>query len=290
MPERYERKNFANPTRPMLRWHGGKWRLAKWIQSWFPPHQVYVEPFCGAANVLLRKPRSYAEYLNDLDGDLINFFRVLQEESRAARLIHLLAVTPFARAEFQRAYEHSDDPVERARRLCIRSFMGFSSASANSERQTGFRSRSFRAHTGPAMDWRNYPDSLREVVERLRGVTIESQPALQVIKRLDTPKTLFYVDPPYPEATRTHYGAYRFEMSDAEHQALATCLDACRGYTIVSGYRCELYERLYAEWHCEEQRAMSDHGWRTECLWLSPRTMDALRVQKQARRQFRLTA
>lgn len=265
------------PRRPVLRWHGGKWRLARWVQQYFPPHRFYCEPYCGAASVILQKPRAYAEYLNDLDNDLINLFRVLQNKNQAQELIRLITLTPFARAEFELAYEVTDDHVERARRLCIRSFMGFSSASGNIEHKTGFRSRSFRNNTGPAMDWRNYPDSLLCVVSRLRGVTIESRPAIEVIRRLDTPETLFYVDPPYIASTRNNYGAYRYEMTDSDHEELSTTLKQCKGYVLLSGYQCSLYNTLYSDWIKVERQATSDHGWRTECLWLSPRTVKALK-------------
>lgn len=274
----------AAPQRPVLRWHGGKFRMAPWIRQFFPEHRIYVEPFCGAASVLLQKPRAWSEYLNDLDGELVNLFRVLQDEDAASRLIHLLRVTPFARQEFELAYGPAGDPVERARRLCILSFMGFSSGSATG-RKTGFRSRSFRSNTGPAMDWRNYPENLWDVVDRLRGVTVESRPGLQVIASLDTPESLFYVDPPYPASTRTNFGAYRHEMSDAEHEELAAGLQACAGYVVISGYRCPLYDRLYDGWKRVEKRSMSDHGWRTECLWLSSRTARAL---DEKERQFPL--
>ncbi|MDR0477672.1 MAG: DNA adenine methylase [Desulfobulbaceae bacterium] len=262
---------MTTPTRPMVRYHGGKWRLSPWIQSFFPPHRIYCEPFCGAASVLLSKPRAYAEYLNDLDGEIINLFRVLQDDTQAKELIRLLSVTPFARDEFNLAQEKSLDPVERARRLCITSFMGFSSGAATGYK-TGFRSRSFRCYTSPAHDWMNYPESLLAVIERLRGVTIENRSAFDIIPLLDTPDTLFYIDPPYPASTRTSYGAYRHEITDADHEALAACLRACSGYVVISGYRCNLYDRLFNGWTRMEKQTRTDSGYSQECLWLSPRT------------------
>ena len=124
------------PPRPALRWHGGKWILAQWIIGHFPKHQAYVEPFGGAASVLIRKPVSYAEIYNDLDHTVVNFFKVLRSD-RAQELVEVLRLTPFSRVEFMEAYGESDDPVERARRLVIRSFMGFGSNGHN--RSTGFR-------------------------------------------------------------------------------------------------------------------------------------------------------
>src|SRR4051812_49100283 len=110
-------------SRPVLRYFGGKWKLAPWIISQFPPHRIYVEPFGGGASVLLRKDRSYGEIYNDLDTEVVNVFRVLQRHPR--RLKRMLEVTPFARDEWELAYVRVKDPVERARRAIIRSFMGF---------------------------------------------------------------------------------------------------------------------------------------------------------------------
>src|SRR5690606_19105648 len=121
---------MTQPRRPVLRWHGGKWLLAPWIIEHFPAHRVYVEPFGGAGSVLMRKPRTYAEIWNDLDGEVVNIFRVLRSPD-ANRLVDALRLTPFSRQEFTGAYEPSSDPVERARRLVIRSFMGFGSNGHN---------------------------------------------------------------------------------------------------------------------------------------------------------------
>ncbi len=105
---------------PALRYHGGKFRLASWIMQFFPEHTCYVEPFGGAAGVLLQKPRSYAEVYNDLDGDVVNFFRVLRCPVLSAALTEAVSLTPYARSEFDTAWIPTDDPVERARRIAIR--------------------------------------------------------------------------------------------------------------------------------------------------------------------------
>src|SRR3972149_1343948 len=131
------------PSRPVLRYHGGKWMLAPWVVENFPPHTVYVEPFGGAASVLMRKPRSSVEVYNDLDDAVVNVFRVLRDRSMARELARVVSLTPWARREFEDAYEHTDDPVEWARRTLVKSFLGFGSRGLVRTR-TGFRATSSR--------------------------------------------------------------------------------------------------------------------------------------------------
>lgn len=264
------------PTRPALRYHGGKWKLAPWIVSRFPAHRIYVEPFGGGASVLLRKPRSYAEVYNDLDGEIVSFFLVLQDLAQARRLEQLLIDTPFARAEFVLAYEPTDDPVERARRLLIRSFMGFGSDGHNDARMTGFRANSNRSGTTPARDWRNFPRQVALLHNRLRGVVIENRPAIEVLRQHDATQTLFYVDPPYVFNSRatcknSDGKNYRHEMSDDDHRELASVLRSLSGAVILSGYSSELYSELYGDWSIEGRMAYADGAReRTEILWFNP--------------------
>ncbi len=262
-------------TRPAFRYYGGKWKLAKWILGHFPGHRVYVEPFSGAASVLLQKPRADAEVLNDVDGDIVNLFCVLRDEETARRLQHVLELTPFARAEFEEAYEACDEPVERARRLVCRAAMGFGGA-AVSRRSTGFRNDATRAWSTPAKDFARWPDHVPAFTRRLRGVIIENRPALEVIEMFDDPETLFYVDPPYPISTRNGRDRYKHEMTDDEHRELARRLRSIQGMAVVSGYPCELYDgELYADWRRVERKALADGAReRTEVLWLSPNIRD----------------
>ncbi len=255
--------------RPLLRYHGGKWRLAPWIISFFPPHRTYVEPFGGGASVLLRKARSYAEVYNDLDGEVVNLFRVLRQSPQD--LIRALELTPFARAEFVESDQPSDDPVERARRTVVRSHMGFGSNSLN--KRNGFRAHSNRRSTTPAQDWRNLPDSLGAIVERLAGVVIENRAATAVMLAQDGPDTLHYCDPPYLPETRDKGGDYRHEMSETDHAALLIFLRGLRGHVILSGYPSALYDEMLPGWERIDRPALADGARaRTECLWLSPST------------------
>lgn len=269
------------PTRPVLRWHGGKWLLAPWIIAHLPPHRIYVEPFGGAASVLLRKPRAYAEVYNDLDSELVNLFRVLRGP-RGSELVDQLRLTPFARAEFVGAYEESDDAVECARRMVVRSLMGFGSSAAMG-RSSGFRSNSNRSGTTPAHDWANYPDLLPEIIKRFTGVVIEQLDAIDVMRRHDGRETLHYVDPPYVHATRSGgnpYCAkhkYRHEMNDAGHEDLLNGLLRLSGLVVLSGYPHPLYDTALAGWRRIERAALADGAReRTEVLWINPAAVAAL--------------
>lgn len=261
-------------ARPLVRYHGGKWRLAPWIIRHFPAHRVYVEPFGGGGSVLLRKPRAYAEVYNDLDGEIVNLFRVARDDGD--RLARLCELTPFARDEFLGSYEPATDPLEQARRTLVRSFQGFGSASV-SRQVSGFRANSNRSGTTPAHDWMSYPEALRETVERLRGVVVENRDALTCMRAHDAPDTLHYVDPPYVHETRylgTKTHCYRHEMDDAQHRVLAAGLRTLVGMVVVSGYRCDLYDGLYEGWRRVDGRAMADGARpRVESLWLSPTTL-----------------
>ncbi|TVM19464.1 DNA adenine methylase [Oceanidesulfovibrio indonesiensis] len=269
------------PTRPALNYHGGKWRLASWIIDHFPNHDRYVEPFCGAGSVLLRKTRSAFELINDLDGEVVNLFAVLRDPAAARELERAIRLTPFARSEFLAAYDHADAPVERARRLIVRSLMGFGSASCNPGFRTSFRASSRTRRLGYAGEWISYPDNILLFTDRLQGVVVEHKPAVEVIRAQDSAETLFYVDPPYPHETR-HKAApkrsYAHDMDNAAHEELAECLHAARGMVVLSSYPSALYDRLYAGWHRVTRTAWADGARRrTEGIWLSPSAYQALR-------------
>lgn len=279
------------PTRPVLRWHGGKWKLAPWIIAHFPPHRVYIEPFGGGGSVLMRKPRAYAEVYNDLDDEIVSLFRVLRDPDAAARLIAFLELTPFARSAFNEAYADTGDPVEQARRLLVRSFMGFGSDGATGEWRTGFRANSNRSGSTPASDWRSYPGCVPAMIERLRGVVIENRDARAVMANHDGPRTLHYCDPPYLHSTRSrksrrrgadHPAVYRHEMSDGDHRALLGFLHALEGMVVLSGYPSAIYDAALKDWHRVETAAHADGARdRTEVLWINPQAQGAL---EEARR------
>lgn len=269
-------------ARPLIRYHGGKWKLAPWILEILPPHRVYVEPFGGGASILLRKKRAYAEIYNDLDQDVVNLFRVARDQS--ADLERRIALTPFARDEFESAHHPIDTPLDRAAAFVVRSFMGHGSTSCYFK--SGFRGNSSRSGTTPAADWRNLPGPFSEACERLQGVVIENRDYREVIATHDSAKTLFYCDPPYVHDTRARGSTtatmkgYRCEMSDADHETMSEVLRGVKGMVVLSGYPSDLYARLFGDWHQVQRAAHADGAReRVEVLWLNPRALAATNMQ-----------
>jgi len=270
--------NTNNIKRPALRYFGGKWRLAEWIISNFPPHTCYAEPFAGAASVLIRKEPSYCEVYNDLNGLAVNFFKVLRE--RPDELIRAIALTPYSRAEYLQAHVVTDNALENARRFAAWCWMGRGRGGVVEVGGWRFMRSATRGQTSDD-DWNNMAH-LYDIAARLKDVQVESSDALDCIRRYDTPETLFYVDPPYVRSTRSGRWAstaYVHEMDDAAHRALAATLLQAQGMVILSGYPSGLYDELYAGWHRVETTARTDalasNRERTEVLWISPNAAKA---------------
>lgn len=268
--------------RPALRYHGSKFRLASWVMQFFPPHEIYTEAFGGAAGVLLQKPRSHGEVYNDLDGEVVNFFRCLRDPVQRERLQELVRLTPYARDEFDLAWEPCEDPVERARRTAMRAQMGFGSAGAV-KGSTGLRTDLKRRFTTAQQDWASYPAAIAAAGARLVGVLIENRPAIDVLQQHDGPTTLHFVDPPYVHETRVmrSRGGYRHELTDDDHADLLDALRGLAGMVVLSGYACELYNDRLRGWESYATNARISAGRgtaiRTETLWINPACSDALR-------------
>lgn len=271
-------------TRPALRYHGAKFRLAPWCMQFFPPHRIYTEAFGGAAGVLLRKPRAYAEVYNDLDGDVVNFFRVLRDPAMREKLELALSLTPYARDEFDLAWEHTDEAIERARRTAIRAQMGFGSAGAT-KGSTGLRTDTKRKHTTAQMDWLSYPAAIAAAGQRFAGVLIENRPAIDVLQQHDTPETLHFIDPPYVHDTRVlrSQGGYRHELSDDDHDDLLAAILELEGFVVLCGYESDLYNDALTGWekHSTDARISAGRGtaMRQEVVWLNPACSSALHAR-----------
>lgn len=280
--------------KPVLRYHGGKFRLAAWIMSFFPTHTCYVEPFGGAAGVLIQKERVYAEVYNDLDTEVANFFKVLRDPALRAQLINAVVLTPYARTEFELSWlplADEGDIIESARRLCIRAQMGFGSAGAT-KGTTGFRIDTKRDYGTAQHLWTQYPAAIAAAGERLAGVLIENRPAIEVMAQHDAPDTLHFVDPPYVHSTRTHGGrkGYRHEMTDDDHAALLDALCALKGMVVVSGYPTDLYNDRLASWerYTTSSRIAGGRGsvLREEVVWINPACSAALEFEASQQRLF----
>lgn len=248
----------------LVRYHGGKVRIADKIVGLFPAHDCYVEPFGGGAAVLLEKPRARLEIYNDLDGEMVTLFRILRD--RPEDLAASISLTPFAREEHQVAYEETDDDVELARRVLIRSHFGHGSSGIH--RSTGFRAAGLRAGSLPVHGWMRLPETIRIAAERMRGVVIERRPAVQVMQAHDGAETVHYVDPPYLPETRDKGRDYRHEMTFDEHEALLRAIMALRGSVVISGYASSLYDDALHGWRRVEIKTRADRAAeRTEVLW-----------------------
>jgi DNA adenine methylase len=248
-----EMKNAKRSNKLLaIRWYGGKFSHLNWLLPLLPSCQHFCEPFGGSAAVLLNRDLSPVETYNDIDGDLVTFFRVLR--NKPDELIEKLAVTPFSREEFRRAYEmrgRTDIPdVERARLFFIRAEqvrIGLAQTST-AGRWAWCKLTSRRGMSGAVSRWLNRIDALWAVSERLRRVQIENRDAIEVILQYDSPETLFYLDPPYPHESRGDVHAYAYEMTERNHERLAEVLHSIQGKAAISGYRSPLTERLYGGW------------------------------------------
>ncbi|MDQ3785783.1 MAG: DNA adenine methylase [Actinomycetota bacterium] len=261
---------MASPVLPPFAYFGGKTRLASQIAAAFPPHEHYVEPFGGSLAVLLAKPRSRMETVNDLDGDLMTFWRVLRDQP--ADLARVCALTPHSRAEHLEAYALDDAPddLERARRVWVLLTQG----RGGQMKQTGWRH-----YVDPAGSVTSMPGYLEAYVgriepaaARLAGVSLECQPALDLCTRYGKSRNvLLYVDPPYLGSTR-YSGGYRHEMkTEAGHRDLAAVLRGSAATVVLSGYDSPLYLELYPDWHVTRIETTTGQGGtrqeRTEVLW-----------------------
>ncbi|MCO6557699.1 MAG: DNA adenine methylase [Gilliamella sp.] len=257
---------------PLLRYFGGKFRLAPWILSNFPIHEIYVEPFGGAGSVLLQKEKISREVYNDIDSSVFNLFKVLRNQQSADKLIKLISLTPFHRNEYLNAcYCHCSDEIIQASQLVIRSFMSFSSNGIH-QKNSGFSGSTKKGKTTDATVWENIPNNLSSIVQRLQGVIIENIPAIELLDKHDTPSTLFYCDPPYLHETRTTTKGYQYEMSFSDHEILLNKIIGLSGKVVISGYDNELYNDILNGWTKKEaqSRAASQRGAiiRTECIWI----------------------
>ncbi len=254
-------------------WYGGKFNHLNWLLPLLPQTTHYCEPFAGSAAVLLNREPSPVETYNDIDGEVVNFFRVLRDQQED--LIRAIGLTPFSREELRIAVEEPIDDLselERARRFFVRARQVRTglAQTASAGRWAHCKLTSRAGMAGAVSRWLGSVEGLSEIVQRLLRVQIENATAIEVIQRYDSEETLFYCDPPYPHDSRGDIHAYGYEMTDNDHRELAEVLTNLKGKVALSGYRCELLDKLYKDWNCIEspsKQCLSVKQPRTEILW-----------------------
>ena len=249
----------------ILKYPGAKWRLADWIIEHLPEHKVYLEPYFGSGAVFFKKEPSYIETINDINGDIVNLFRVCREKPQ--ELATLMNLTPFSREEFQSCYDMNDsDSVERARRTLVRYHQSF--GTCNSSKNSW---KNVQTYGGPrcATMWNHLPKTIIECCERLKQAQIECTDAITLIKRYNDEKTLIYCDPPYLQGIRKR-GMYANEMTDQQHIELLEALLASKSMIVLSGYDSELYRSHLKDWRTDEKITTVQMGLhRKEILWMN---------------------
>ena len=248
----------------ILKYPGGKWRIANWIITHFPPHKVYCEPFFGSGGVFFNKSPSLIETINDVNGDIVNLFRVCRE--RPAELAAAIALTPWAREEYKSCYVIEGDDVERARRFLVRHHQSF--GTTNSCLNTWKNSQTYNSPRCPAQ-WAELPETVMQLCGRLKEAQIENVDALTLIERYNDPQTLLYLDPPYMQGLRKR-GMYKYEMTDSDHVRLLELIKKSRSKICLSAYDNELYNAELKDWNTAEIATIAQMGkHRVEKLYMN---------------------
>lgn len=266
-----------------LKWHGGKSYLAAKIIEQFPKHTHYVEPYFGGGAVLFAKPaqwiEGHSEVVNDIDGELTNFWKVLAEPTLRDRMIEGLANTPFAESVWKASHDKPIrmDDIDWRHAMCFFIKYRMSRQGLGKDFATLSRNRTRRGMNEQVSSWWSAVEGLDEAGERLARVAILNRDALDVIRQQDGPNTLFYLDPPYLHETRTATKAYQYEMTNEDHCSLLAELLLIKGRFILSGYRSEQYDRAASigQWRRVDIKidnkasSKSVKDVKTECLWMN---------------------
>lgn len=250
----------------VLKYPGAKNRLSDWICEFIPSHEVYLEPYFGSGAVFFNKLPARIETLNDLDKNVVNYFRIIREKSK--ELADLLRMTPYCRDEYYRAceFDPEESDIERARKFAVRCWMGFGCSNLY---RNGFRSSQQARSPHTTKEWASIPERLIEASVRLKNAQIENLPAVELIKRYDTSDVFMYVDPPYLHGIRKNY-LYRCEMMNTEHEELLNILIKHPGKILLSGYENDMYNAMLPGWNKVQKKTQAEAGLlRTETLWMN---------------------
>lgn len=251
----------------IFKYPGSKWSIAKWIIDYFPEHHSYLEPFAGSLAVLMNKPRSNIETVNDLDDNIVNLFEWIRKDPE--RLAHEIYYIPYARQIYEDVFKTvPEDSFEKAVNFYVRLNMGYGFRT-NGEKVGWKNDVQGRERAYASQDWCNLPEKILQAAERLRGVQIECKPAVDVMQRFNNSKVLIYLDPPYVLSTR-HGKQYRCEMDDKDHNDMLDVALAHKGPVLISGYDNDLYNDRLQGWHKEETTCYSQVcSKKREILWMN---------------------
>ena len=265
--------------RAIIKYPGSKWSINQWIVDHFPKHHSYLEPFFGSGAVFFRKSRSPIETINDIDGEVVNFFTCVRDKPEKlaryieftpySRKVHEAACQELNKKPYERVYPGPQPgDIRRAAKFATKMMMGF--GFRTNECAAGFkRDIQGREAAYAANDWCQLPDRIRYVTDRLKGVQIENRPAIKLIKEFKYKNVLIYADPPYVMNARScKRPQYRFEMSDNDHIDLVEALMDHPGPVIISGYDNIIYNGLLRHWNKEEIVGKKQNaGKSVEVIW-----------------------
>lgn len=250
----------------VLKYPGAKNRLAEWIISFIPEHRVYLELFFGSGAVFFNKDPAKIETLNDLDGEVYNLFKVIRD--RPEEFAKSLEMTPYSREEYENAYKKvsAETELERARKFMVRCWLGMGSSNVY---KNGFRSSQQGNSPKTTKHWGELPDRVLLAAERLKHAQIEKLPALELLKRYDTPDVFIYLDPPYLPGTRKGY-LYNIEMTEKDHIELLEAIKKHPGKVLISGYDNDLHNEILNGWSKAQKQTQAEHGLkRIETVWFN---------------------
>lgn len=252
----------------ILNYVGSKWNMASWIIQQMPEHNVYLEPFFGSGAVLFNKPPGRIETVNDIDGNIVNLFKVIREKPQELALA--VEFTPYSREEYYQSFEllgNELSDVERARVFLVRCWMARGGKTSD---RTGWRHNIDTATINALPDWNGLHGTILEAAKRLKKVQIENQNAITLIERYNRDDCLIYADPPYVLDTRTQRH-YAHEMDNDQHIKLLESLNAHSGFVLLSGYNSELYNDILTGWTKHTKMAKTEAAsLKQEVLWMNP--------------------
>jgi DNA adenine methylase len=276
------------PLRAPFGYYGAKQRLALRIVRELPPHNAWVEAFCGSAALTLAKKPALIEVINDINGDIVNFFRQLRDHS--TEMCGLLKLTPYAREELERARSREGEPssLERARRFFVTAMMAINGSFGEAKGGFSFsNSYARRGMEARVSRWKAMPDYLGLVADRLSHVRIEKKDAIKLFSGfMNRPATLVYLDPPYLADRERGYDHDQY--SEGYHQRLLNAAIRAKCMVFLSGYENDLYKDYLthaAGWHKRRiKTATRGHNGkdseREEIIWYNQQYADAVRSRR----------